>query len=146
MVQLTDNAGHLLFESDGVTPLTIPPYPTVSVMGVGGAPFRQPFGPFFSKIARVVAKYTVMGVQGAPFRAPFGAFDLRIRAITDTTRIQKPVNCVMMGNQPLKVAMTEIDSRQPQWRTQATVTTEGVKKLSGGPSTFTVKTSKRGYD
>lgn len=71
---------------------------------------------------------------------------LFIPQITDTDRIPLPINCVMAGNQPLKVGKTVIEVNMPDVRSKTMVSTGGPQQLSKEKSTFTVKTSTRGYD
>lgn len=66
--------------------------------------------------------------------------------LTSTTILQKPINCVLAGHQPYKFSETEY-SIPPYRRTHTTaVARSGVAKLRGGKSSFTSKTSSRGYD
>lgn len=66
-------------------------------------------------------------------------------SIVNLSTLTLPINCVMAGNQPLKVDRTEIDARPANFKLTTKINADGLRKLSG-ESGFTVTTSKRGYD
>lgn len=65
--------------------------------------------------------------------------------ISDTDILQKPVNCVLHGDQVIKDRYRISEVRPQNRRENTTVSRSGVKSLGGKPG-FTVKTSSRGYD
>jgi hypothetical protein len=64
--------------------------------------------------------------------------------ITDTTKLQLPVNCVLAGQQEAEVGKTEIEATDPNIRARTRVSRGG--SLKTGDPTFRVRTDKRGYD
>lgn len=67
------------------------------------------------------------------------------RVITDTDILQKPVNCVLAGEQTIKDRYREWDVPAARRTVRTTMTRSGVRSLGGGTG-FTTRTDKRGYD
>lgn len=66
--------------------------------------------------------------------------------ITDTTIIQKPTDAILMGQQDYEFTDKTWDVRPMDVKVEVTVTTDGVKNISGVEPTFTTKTGNKGYD
>lgn len=71
--------------------------------------------------------------------------DVPLLDITDTDILQKPVNCVLHGDQVIRDRYRINDVRANNRRENVTVTRSGARKLGGGTG-FTVRTDHRGYD
>jgi hypothetical protein len=140
MVQATDNAGHLLFESDGVTPIEIPPY--------------NCFGNVAITQANAVLAATATGSPWANLAAAQINFALLAaatrtatpRLILSTIILPLPINCILMGDQHYEVSkrVWDVEDADPQYRVQ--VSAGSIERLSDKPPTFTVRKSSRGYD
>lgn len=65
--------------------------------------------------------------------------------ITDTTKLQLPINCVLAGQQDYEVGKTEIESRDPNIKTRVKLSSGAGGKIAGPDPSFTVKTSKTGH-
>lgn len=76
----------------------------------------------------------------------FAATGADIDVITDTDILQKPVNCVLAGQQPYKFSGREYEIHPSNRREQGRVNRSGVARLRGSRPSFTTKTSSRGYD
>lgn len=65
--------------------------------------------------------------------------------IVDTTRLQMPINCILADQQDYEMGPSEIDARPPNVHVKVTISSGPVKRY-GEPSTFTIRTDKKGYD
>jgi hypothetical protein len=65
--------------------------------------------------------------------------------ITSTDLLQKPVNCVLAGEQSIKDRYREWDV-PAAGRTERTAVSRSAVKSFGGKPSFTTKTGPRGYD
>lgn len=83
---------------------------------------------------------------------PYGSFSGKpqpvpsAELVTGTNVIQLPINCVLAGNQPLELSRTEIEWNDADIKTRILVKSSGVSRLSENKPSFTVTTTKRGYD
>lgn len=83
--------------------------------------------------------------QGSAFQA--GAFQAAgTGRLTDTTILQKPIDCVLAGQQPYKYRDSEYEIPAYRRTHKTAVSKTGVARLRGGAPSFTSKTSSRGYD
>lgn len=62
--------------------------------------------------------------------------------LTDTTKIQLPINCVLIGNQPLSEGERTEELWNPSLRTKTKILNSGLTQLSKDGPSFTV--TKRG--
>lgn len=75
----------------------------------------------------------------------FGELPLALQQVVSTHFIQKPVDCVVEWEHKLGESWSENDIG-PRRKTEKTKVTASGVKLFGNAPTFTVTTSKRGYD
>lgn len=66
--------------------------------------------------------------------------------VTDTDLLQKPVNCILAGQQDYKFSEREWDVRLPNVKTKATLEGGIARRLSKSPPEFTTTTNNKGYD
>lgn len=66
--------------------------------------------------------------------------------VTDTNKVQLPINAVLAGQQDYEVGDTEIEARDPNIRTRTSVSHGGGGRLSSNESTFRVRKDNKGYD
>lgn len=66
--------------------------------------------------------------------------------LVDTDILQRPVNVVLAGMQPIKDRYREWDVRAPNLRTETKGTASSTRRLKGGRPSFTTKTGPKGYD
>jgi len=109
--------------------------------GMGGLPtgtdFRHEFH-FLSGIPNHVIRF---GFQPRGGRATPNPLNL-----VDTTKIQLPINCVVIGDQDYEQGPSVIDDNAPDIRTRTTLASGGGGRLSSGASSFKTTTGNKGYD
>lgn len=80
----------------------------------------------------------------------FGAFQMEALGdfpVTDTDVLQKPINCVLAGQQRMFDRVNEWIVNDKRTTLKRVGSHSAVGKLSRGPApSFTVKTNNRGYD
>ena len=70
-----------------------------------------------------------------------------VQTITDTTILQLPINAVLAGQQDnMEEGWRDNDIRNPDFREETNLAGGSLTQLSDSASTFTVTTTKRGYD
>lgn len=74
------------------------------------------------------------------------AFQIGFNDIIDTDILQKPIDAVLAGKQPIKDRYREWDIRPMNMRGRTRVTRGGVQNIGGEKPSFTVTTTKKGYD
>lgn len=65
--------------------------------------------------------------------------------LTDTTKLQLPINCVLAGQQGYEQGGYDIEDNAPNYSDDVKVSSGG-GRLSDADSTFTTRTDKKGYD
>lgn len=76
----------------------------------------------------------------------FGPAAGAIATITDTDILQKPVNCVLAGQQPYKFSGREYEIRPMNTRSSGHINRTRVARLRGQRPSFTTTSNNRGYD
>lgn len=59
--------------------------------------------------------------------------------ITDTDILQKPIDCILAGDQHYKERVTEWMIPKPDTKTTVSTSRSGIKKLGGEKPSYTVK-------
>lgn len=80
------------------------------------------------------------GFQSNAFQ--HNAFQLINRGVAGTARLPLPINCVMIGDQPLSESGKTTELFNLDLRSKTKILTSNVTRLSSGVSTFTSTTRK----
>lgn len=69
-----------------------------------------------------------------------------IETLTDTTILQKPINCVLAGQQEYEQGGYDIEEVAPNYNADVKFAYGGGGRISGTDPVFTTKTGNKGYD
>jgi hypothetical protein len=76
----------------------------------------------------------------------FGGAVAALARITSTRILQLPIDAVLAGQQPIKEIGNEYDIRAVNRRERGRTMRSGVRALSGAKPSFTIRSSRRGYE
>lgn len=81
-----------------------------------------------------------------PSTFQFSTFQIDLFALTDTTVIEKPIDCVLMGQQDMEVSRRVAEEFPQNLQASIAVEPAAPVRLSEKEPSFTVTTNSRGYD